>query len=150
MKYLWFVLLLLGGCSSSPPQGRVAYVVNHLNGGSAASKDEAQAGPGKSYSAEPCELKSAAGQVELRCGQAGKPSWLVIRGALPAPDLTASLGKSVSNFEGEVQLGERTYPLKQGVFTLQTLEPGVARGNFSARIASPPWEVVGSFVANTP
>lgn len=144
MKSLWmFLSLCLAGCANSPANGRVAYVVNHLNGSAAT-----QEGPGKSYAAEPCELRLDAGKLELSCGEPGKPSWLILRGSPVGGGLDASLGKSISQFEGEVQLGAQKYPLQRGVFTLQTLEAGVARGNFSAHIGNPPWEVVGSFVAN--
>ena len=128
-------------CSPAPEHGFAAYIVNQ--------DAHAQATPGKSYSAEPCTLRSSGGRLELDCGPAGAPNSLRLSVELPAgKDLNAVLGSTMAGVSGEVYLPGRL-ALEHGSITVQTLSGEVARGNFNARVANqnPPWEVVGSFVA---
>lgn len=134
--------LLLSGCAQ---HGFAAFVVNQ--------DAHSQAKPGKSYSAEPCALRNQGQAVELKSGQEGQPSALVLRVELPSgKGLKDVLGQTLQGAAGEVQLPGSKLALEKGEFTLQTLQNGVARGNFNARVVgqNPPWEVVGSFEAVTP
>ena len=132
--------LLLSGCSK---HGFAAFVVNQ--DAPSASK------PGKSYSAEPCVLSNREGSLELRSGQAGQPSALELKvNCPPGQSLESLLGRTLEGASGVVQVEQRKLTLEKGSFTLQTLQSGVARGNFNARAKdqNPPWEVVGSFEAH--
>ena len=132
--------LLLSGCAQ---HGFAAFVVNQ--DAHSASK------PGKSYSAEPCTLQTGPpGTLFLRSGQSGQPSAMQLRVTLPSgQSLESILGRTIEGATGDVQLEQRLLKLEKGTFTLQTVQSGVARGNFNARAKdeNPPWEVVGSFEA---
>lgn len=131
-------LAFLSACAPAPKHGFAAYIVNQ--------DAPAQATPGKSYSAEPCSLEARQGELELDCG--GENA-LHLRVPLPdGKNLQAIVGATLSGVTGDVQLQQKLQ-LENGSLTLQTLDGDVARGNFNARVTrqSPPWEVVGSFVA---
>ncbi|MBT9583449.1 hypothetical protein IV102_08865 [bacterium] len=135
----WLCALLLTGCAQ---HGFAAFVVNQ--------DAHSQAKPGKSYSAEPCTLRNQNGILQLGSGPAGADGSLQLRVAIPpGQSLEALLGRTLEGGSGEAQVNQARLTLEKGSFTLQTLQSGVARGNFNARVKGqdPPWEVVGSFEA---
>lgn len=142
-------LLLLGallvcGCGASK-NGFAAFVVNQ-DAQSAGSK------PGKSYSAEPCTFLVEKGIFySVTSGEKGQPSNLNLRVMFPKGTVSPNefLGKTLEGNHGQVQLESKEYELEKITVTVQSLQDGVARGNFNARIKGqiPPWEVVGSFDA---
>jgi hypothetical protein len=137
---IWVAGLLLTGCAQQ--HGFAAFVVNQ--------DAHSQAKPGKSYSAEPCTLRNLNGVVELRSGPEGSEGGLKLQVTLPAgQSLESVLGRTLEGASGEAQVQQSKLTLEKGTFTLQTLQSGVARGNFNARTKgqNPPWEVVGSFEA---
>ena len=139
-KLLLLSTLLACGCTKN---GFAAFVVNQ-DAQSAGSK------PGKSYSAEPCFLHPDKGELILQSGKGGQPSYLHLLVRL-VTDKTfeAQLGQTLQGPNGQVQLDQRMLDLEKVTLTVQTLQNGVARGNFNARVKgqNPPWEVVGSFEA---
>jgi hypothetical protein len=142
-KLLLLGSLLVCGCASK--NGFAAFVVNQ-DAQSAGSK------PGKSYNAEPCSFvveKSVF--YTILSGEPGQPSSLNLKVLYPKGTLSPQdfLGKTLEGSHGQVQLETKEYELEKITVTLQTLQGGMARGNFNARIKGqvPPWEVVGSFDA---
>ena len=132
--------LLLSGCAQ---HGFAAFVVNQ--------DAHSQAKPGKSYSAEPCTLRNQNGVLRLASGPAQTEGALELQVAIPAgQSLDSLLGRTLEGAAGEAQVNQAHLILEKGSFTLQTLQSGVARGNFNARVKgqNPPWEVVGSFEAH--
>ncbi|MBX3170851.1 MAG: hypothetical protein KF760_25820 [Candidatus Eremiobacteraeota bacterium] len=142
-RFLLLGALLVCGCGSK--NGFAAFVVNQ-DAQAAGSK------PGKSYNAEPCSFvieKSVF--FSVISGEKGQPSNLNLRVMFPRGSVSPSefLGKTLEGSHGQVQLEGKEYELEKITVTVQTLQDGVARGNFNARIKgqNPPWEVVGSFDA---
>lgn len=140
-KLLLLVALLACGCAKN---GFAAFVVNQ-DAQSAGSK------PGKSYSAEPCSLMVEKGALFiLNSGQEDQPSHLRLQvNFANGTTLESVLGKTLEGGQGEVQVETKKLELDKITVTVQTLQNGVARGNFNARVKgqNPPWEVVGSFEA---
>ncbi len=135
--------LLVCGCGSK--NGFAAFVVNQ-DAQSAGSK------PGKSYNAEPCFLMvEKSSFFSVASGLVAQPSHLHLKVMFPKdkPVLEKLIGQTVEGSSGEVQLDAKEYELEKITVTVQTLQDGIARGNFNARIKgqTPPWEVVGSFDA---
>ncbi|MBN9414001.1 MAG: hypothetical protein J0I12_01125 [Candidatus Eremiobacteraeota bacterium] len=142
-KLLLLGALLVCGCGSK--NGFAAFVVNQ-DAQSAGSK------PGKSYNAEPCSfLIEKSVFFNVVSGEQGQPSSLNLKVMFPKGTVNPNefLGKTLDGSHGQVQLESKEYELEKITVTVQTLQNGVARGNFNARIKGqvPPWEVVGSFDA---
>ena len=142
-KLILLGALLVCGCGSK--NGFAAFVVNQ-DAQSAGSK------PGKSYNAEPCFVMVEKGSYfSVASGLRGEPSHLHLHVSFPKDKggLDGVIGQTIEGKSGEVQLDAKEYELEKITVTVQTLQDGVARGNFNARIKgqTPPWEVVGSFDA---
>lgn len=133
-----------GGCTSKNSPGWVGFVIN---------QDAKSAGgnaPGKSYTSSPASL-SPTGATALRLEGGGSNTDIQFTLEIPVskPVKDEILTKTLTVPSGKLRMPDQTLELEQGSFTLQTLEAGVARGNFNARVKNhnPPWEIVGSFEA---
>ncbi len=127
MKWLLILALLLGGCSA-PGQG-VAFVVNRTGQAS---------GQGKSYSFPTSTLAQKGSGLTLSAGED-----VLLETTVPSSEW---VGKSFPLTGGRLRLEGRETAVQSGELSIQTLQEGVYRGNFNARLAGG-LEAVGYFEA---
>ena len=149
-RCFWLLLTVaLTGCSVTPPQGAVSFVLNQQ------ATDKGNAAPGKSYDLPTASLRleGAGGARKLIISGGGGENRISIEAAASDSDTLASItGKSLPVTAGTVEVAHKSLQFATGTVTLQAVNGKLGRGNFNARVKDqqPPWEAIGNFEALTP